>query len=312
MGKISIVGSTTYDNIMSCSSNFKEIFSLEQDDNSKTVHNIDELKKETGGSGLNIAYNLSLLWEESILLTSIGNDFSFSDFIEKNVDLTKVYQSKDKLTSRSYIMSDLENTKFRSYFLWATWDWEKIDLSVDDKVSYSIVSTFEVQSMIKALNNYKKAWIKSIFSPGFQIENMNKIELDSCFENSNILVVNQSEFDLIKQKAEKTDEKMIALFDYIVITYGINGSKVFDNNYHMHEIPGVENHEFIDAVWVGDTYKAWLVKWLNSWYDMKTSARLAAVLASVSTWSVWAHSHKINLNILEKLYKDTYWEEIKK
>lgn len=312
MGKISVIWSTSYDNIMSCASSFDDIFSWDKLKNTKKVYSIDTLKKESWWSGLNIAYNLALLWEKPILLTSIWEDFSFSDFMKENVDLSKVYKSEDKLTSRSYIMTDSDDTKFRSYFLWATWDGKNIDLEVLSDTSYAVVSKFQIDTMIEALKVYKKAWVKTIFSPWFQIENMTKQNLDSCFEYADILVVNQDWYENIKKRAEKTDEKMIALFDYIIITYGINWSKIFDNNYHMHEIPWVQNHEFIDAVWVGDSYKAWLVKGLNSGLDIKTSAKLWAIVASISTWSVWAHSHTITWDILQKLYKDTYGEEIKK
>jgi len=55
--------------------------------------------RQSGGTGMNISYNLALLGENPILLTSIGKDYIFSDFIKENVNLDFIHISAKKMTS---------------------------------------------------------------------------------------------------------------------------------------------------------------------------------------------------------------------
>ena len=103
---------------------------------------------------------------------------------------------------------------------------------------------------------------------------------------------------------------MIKTFEKIIITYGLKWSKIFYSNYNMFEIPWVESPTFIDEIWVGDAYRAWLLKWLNEGFTWDKSAKLWAVLASISTWKSWAQNHSINWEELKWLYTDTFWENL--
>lgn len=310
MGEIVVLWTIAYDNIMSCSNDLKKVFWWDVEKCSKTAYNVDDLKKESGWSGLNISYNIALLWWKSVLFSSVWTDFEFSDFIISTVNLDNIYKANDLLTSRSYIISDSSWAQVSSYFLWATALGNELKLNVLSNVNYIVVSSFEVGAMKSFLSIYKKAWIKTVFAPGEQIQNMSKADLDICLWNTDILVVNSDEYEILKNKAEKNDEEMIGLFEYIIITYGVNGSKIFDKHYNMIEVPWVSNPNLKDTVWVGDAYRAGLVKWLNDWFDIEKSAKIWAVLASVSTWTTWAQNHKLSWDELKELYKDTFWDSL--
>lgn len=310
MAKILVIWTSCYDNIMSCWDDLNKNFWGDLDECVKLTYNIDDLKKEIWWTGLNIVYNLSLLWSESVLYSSVGNDFEFSDFLKKNVDLSHVLKSEELLSSRNYITSYKDKNEVSSNFLWATSIWNEVLVNEISDIDYAIISSFEINSMIKNLQFLKKSWIKTIFSPSNQIWKMTKSDLENCFSNTDVLIVNTSDFELIKQKSEKSDWEMISMFENLIITYGINGSKIFDPNYNMIEIPWVSNPEFKDNIWASDAYKAWIVKWLNNWFSIEKSAKIWAVLASVSTWSIWAQNHKTDWKELDGLYRDTYWEEL--
>lgn len=310
MSEIVVVWTIAYDNIMSCSNDLKKIFWWDIEKCTKMAYNVDDLKKESGWSGLNISYNIALLWWKAVLFSSVWNDFEFSNFIKENINLDNVYKANDLLTSRSYIISDSNWSLVNSYFLWATALWNEVKTKTLNDVKYAFIASFETGASKSFLTNYKKAWVKTIFAPGEQIQNMSKQDLDICLNNTDILVVNSEEYEALKSKAEKNDEEMIDLFDYLVITYGINWSKIFDKHYNMIEIPWVSNPNFKDTVWVWDAYRAWLVKWLNDWFSIEASAKIWAILASVSTWTTWAQNHKLTWDELKDLYIDTYWENL--
>ena len=313
MSKIIISGSTAYDNIMYSNSNIKNHLVEKKIWNVNLSYVISDLKEEVWWTWLNISYNLSLLWTEPILFSSIWNDFTFSDFIKENVDLGYVNVSKDKLTSRSYITNDSSNNQVTAFYPWSMSDTCDITkLKNNESVEYSIVSANNVNSMKQHLEFLSNKWVKTLFDPGQQITQMTKSDLEYCFKYSNYIILNEYEYEVIKKISEKSDWEMIDSFDYMVLTYWVKGSKIFDRNYNILEVHWVENPDFKDPTWAWDAYRAWLLKGLNDWYDWETSARIWAVLSSISTSKYWAQNHVIDWKKFSKLYEQTFWDSLEK
>jgi len=301
---------SAYNNIMLCPTNLKELFSKNNESCSKISYELSDLKKQIWWNGLNISYNLALLWSQVKLFSVIWNDFEFDDFLKENVDLKHILKSDDLLTSRFYITYDDNQTKLSSFFLWASILWADLLIDGFSDISLLYVWAFHTKSMISNLTLAKQNNVKTIFSPSFVLNSMTKEDILESFLNTDILIINSSDYDLIKQKAELNDEDMISFFDNLIITYDINGSKIFDRNYHMTEVAWVSNPDFIDNVWVSDAFKAWILKWLNDHYDIKTRVQIWAVMASISTWNIWSINHKIDWKKFAELYTDTFWTKL--
>lgn len=312
MNKIIVSGSTAYDNIMHSNTNIKEHLLEKNMWNINISYIASSLNKEVWWTGLNIAYNIALLWTESILLSSIWNDFVFSDFIKENVNLEYVSVSKDSLTSRSYITADSSNNQLTAFYSWSIEDSCDILKLKDENVEYSIVSSNSVSCMKEHLKVLSDKWIKTFFDPGQQITQMTKSDLEYCFSYSNYIILNEYEYEVIKKIGEKTDWEMIDMFEHMILTYWILGSKIFDQNYNIIEIAWVKNPHFVDPTWSWDAYRAWLLKWLNDWYNWETSGKMWAVLASLSTAKVWGQNHFIDWKQFSILYEHTFWNILEK
>lgn len=310
MTKIIVTWSTAYDNIMKTSTNLKNHLVKKDMDCINMSFIVDDLEKHQWWTWLNIVYNLSLIQEESILLTSIWKDFEFSDFIKENVILDYVHISNNKLTARSYITTDWYNSQLTAFYPWAMDDWCNISYTGSEYVKYAIVSPNHIPVMKRYIEILFEKWIKIFFDPGQQITQMTKEDLEFCFKFTDYLIVNNYEYEILKQQIEYSDEEMISSFSKMIITYWVEGSKIFDKNYNVDEIFWVENPDFVDLTWAGDSYRAWLLKWLNSWYTWEQSAKIWSILASVCTWSIWAQNHFIDFKQLKVLYKETYWDEL--
>jgi sugar/nucleoside kinase (ribokinase family) len=103
---------------------------------------------------------------------------------------------------------------------------------------------------------------------------------------------------------------MIDMFDHMILTYGVKWSKIFDKHYNIIEIHWINNPNFIDATGAWDAYRAWLLKGLSDWYDWEASARIGAVLASLSVWEFWGQNHFIDWEQFNSLYEQTFWEQL--
>ncbi len=310
MPQILVSWSTAYDNIMQSDTIIKNHIPNQDLEHMNISYLVSNLEKQEWGTWLNIVYNLSLLGEKSILLSSVGKDFVFSDFLKENVNLEYINYSDKYLTARSYITNDAHNNQITAFYPWAMQDSCQISNIKDEDVEYSIVSANHISVMKKHIKLFKEKWYKTFFDPGQQITQMTKEDLDYCFFYSDYIILNEYEYILIKQIAEKTDEEMIALFEKMILTYWIRWSKIFDRNYNIIEIPGVENSNYINATWAWDAYRAGLLKWLNSWYSWEISAKIWAVLASLSTEFFGWQNHFIDWKQFKELYKETFWEEL--
>ncbi len=312
MTKIAVNWNTAYNTILITQNDLKKSFLNHSEDSVNISFLVKEIKEFIWWNWLNIAYNLALLWEKTKLFTAVWNDFEFNDFFKNNIDLSWVYYSKTNKTARSFISTDEKKSYITSFYLWAILDSNKIACEVknDEKIDYAIVSASSKEAMIEKLEAFKNTWAKTFFDPGSQVINMNKEELYKAFKNTNYLIVNQIEFEHIKKISELTDWELIESFDKIIITYWLKWSKIFDRNYYLDEVEWVENPNELDSTWCSDAYKAGLISGIKNWYSWKTSARVWAILASLCAWYIWPENHKTSWEELEKLYKDTFWEEL--
>jgi len=310
MPKILVSGSTAYDNIMIADTNLQEHIAEKDLGKINISYLVSDLRKENWGTWANIAYSLALLDTESILLTSIGKDYQFSDFFKQKVDLNYVHKSIDKLTARSYITTDKFDSQITAFYPWAMEDSCEIRFLRDDFVTYGIVAPNHINLMKKHLKLFKDSWVKTLFDPGQQITQMTKEDLEYCFSYSDYLIINEYEYEILKKIAEKTDEEMIDTFERMIITYWIKGSKIFDRHYNLIEVEWVENPDFVDATWAWDAFRAGLLHWLNLNYDWQTSARIWAVLSSLSTQAYWAQNYFIDWTQFKALYAQTFWDEL--
>ena len=312
MKKIAVNWNTAYDTILLSNNNLNEVLDSREDSWLELSYIVSDIKEQLWGSALNISYNMALLWLKPKLFTAVWNDFIFPKFFEEYVDLSNVYFSKNNKTAKSFITTDSKNSHINAFYLWAIQDSDKVSCNVDEKFDYAIVSSNSVDSMLMKLKDFKRSWSKVLFDPGSQIIQMKKEEIIESFKYADYLIVNKYEFELIKKISELTDSEIIESFDKIIITYWLKWSKIFDNNYFLDEIEWVENQNEIDSTWCWDAYRAGLLYGLSEGYTWKSSARLWSVLASVTAWFVWSQNHTIDSELLEKLYVDTFWENLEK
>ena len=312
MAKIAVNGNTAYETLLVVQNNLKDCLSTSNDWEINVSYIVNDIKEQLGGNALNISYNLALLWIKPKLFSAVWNDFIFPRFFEEYVDLSSVYFSRTNKTAKMFISTDEQKSHISAFYLWAILDSDKIACNVSEKFDYAIVSANSVKSMLEKLEAFKKSQAKIFFDPGSQVIQMSKSEILKAFSLSNYLIVNKHEFEIIKRISEMTDSEIIESFEKIIITYWLKWSKIFDNNYFLDEIEGVENQNEIDSTWCSDAYRAGLIYGLTKWYTWKSSARLWAVLASVCAGYVGSQNHKIDEEGLEKLYVDTFGEEIEK
>ncbi len=316
MKDIIISGSTAYDYIIKYKWNFKN----ESLDNPGKKLNVsflvEDYERETGWTGLNIAYNMALLLDEkTILLSSIWSDFKFSDFIKENVNINYVHKTEMLLSATSHAMVDSWENQIIAFYPGAMENWDKPivrDLIRDiwDSYSFWIVSPNKKEAMMLHLEEMYEYKITSFFDPGQQLSVMTKKDLENAMIWADYLIINEVEYEQFKKISEKTDEQIIDSFDKIIITYSSKGSKIISSVDNIINIPAVINYDIKDYTWAWDAYRAWLLVWLKNWNSWEKSAKLWAILSSYCLWTNWAQNHYITSKQIKMWFLEEFAEEI--
>ena len=290
-----VIGSIAYDNILFYEWNLKE--SIEKETINWKINTSIRLKssnKEFWWTGLNISYNLALLWEKTILSWAIWKDFLFDDFIKENVNLEYIYISNLLDSSHSYITKDNYWNTFSTFSPWAIEKSDCLRISeITESFNYAIVAPTKKETMFQLLWELSQSWVKIFFDPGQQLSIMNKNDLKISMEDSDYLIVNEHEFLLFQKISELSEKEIFSNFEKTIVTFSEKGSKIYDSNSVINIIP-IENEDISDTTWVWEAYRAGLLKWLQSWYSWKTSWQIWSLLASFSLSSYWAQNHFIN------------------
>lgn len=310
MKHIVVSGSTAYDFIMDYDWEFKDIIKAENLDNLSVWFLINNLKKEMWWTWLNIAYNLSLIGERPILLTSVWNDFSFDWYFKDKVNLDYINQSSKLLSASWYIITDWNWNQITPFFSWAMDETTNTSVgNITEEIEYSIIAPNQKEAMIKHVKESKNMWLKTFFDPGQQLFALNKEELEECSQNSNYLIVNEYEYNEFRSRIWKEENELKEIFEKIIITLWKKWSKIIDRENEI-LVPPVKVEEVVDPTWAWDAYRAWLIRWLKLWYSWYIAWRLWSLLSSHCIQFHGWQSHFVSKWTLEVEMEEFFWERI--
>src|SRR5690606_29487533 len=112
-----ICGSIAYDNIMVFKGRFKDHILPEQVHILNVAFLVPELRREFGGCAGNIAYNLSLLGGEPLIMATVGSDAG--PYLERldGLRLSREYVQliPDALTAQGFITTDLDDNQITAF-----------------------------------------------------------------------------------------------------------------------------------------------------------------------------------------------------
>jgi len=215
--KILVSGSLVYDQIMSFKGAFSDYIMADKVHNLNISFGLDSFDISYGGTAGNIAYNLNLLNQTSQIVTSVGEDFKeYAQYFKKyKIDLSGVDVLSGK-TAVASVVTDKHDNQISAFYpgVKKTPGFKKIKT---ENISLAIISADAKDKMQATLNWCLKNKISYIFDPGQAVFNFNKSELFEFIKNSFLLIGNDYEIELIKNKL-KIDLTHQLFKDIIIIS----------------------------------------------------------------------------------------------
>ena len=280
--KTIIFGSIAYDNLMNFNGKFSDSILPEEISNLNVSFLLPNLKREFGGCAANIAYNLNLLNDNHTIYGSVGG-LDCEPFLKKfkslKIDLSGVKVIDDKYTAQAYIVTDNDKNQITLFHPGAMNEAHLCEFKPQEKENYlAIVSPNGKDAMHKFTNLLHKEKIDFIFDPGQGLPMFSKEELEDLIFKSKYLFLNEYEAKLLESKLKTPIKTLSKYVNFIVVTLGINGSKIYKNNDEV-LVNAVRTEKALDPTGCGDAYRAGFLFSIKKNYSLEKSAKLSSIIA---------------------------------
>jgi len=305
--KLVVTGSIAFDYLMSFPGKFTEHFLPEHMNRVSLSFLVDSMDKRRGGCAPNIAYTLALLGERPLLMATAGEDFGeYRQWLEAaGVDTTLTKQIDGKFCASFFCSTDVDNNQIASFYTGAMADAGQLSFRAVHDCGLAILSPNDPGAMIQYAEECRTMAIPFIFDPGQQCARMSGDELRDGVTGAALVIVNDYELELLRQKTGLSERDILAIAQALIITRGEHGSSVVTNDGWV-DVPAVTPHRIVDPTGVGDAYRGGLMKGLALGLPYEVSARVGSVAATYALEHLGGQSHAYTWDEFKRRYQEHF------
>jgi adenosine kinase len=302
-----VTGSIAFDYLMSFPGKFTEHFLPEHFSRVSLSFLVDTMDKRRGGCAPNIAYTLALLGERPRLMATAGRDFGeYRHWLEAaGVDTSLVKDVPDKFTASFFCSTDTANNQIASFYTGAMAHAAELSFRSAGHVDLAIISPNDPAAMTQYAEECRTLGVPFIFDPGQQCARMSGDELVDGLSGAAIVIVNDYELELLRQKTRLDDGGILDRAKVLVVTRGEHGSSVIRRDGRV-DVPAVPPHRIADPTGVGDAYRGGFMKGVAVGADDAVCARLGSVAATFALEHLGGQSHSYTWDEFKARYEDSF------
>jgi adenosine kinase len=310
---IAVTGSMAFDYIMSFPGRFIDHILPDQLEILSVSFLVDSMRRERGGCGGNIAYNLALLGQRPLLMATVGQDAP--EYVawlrDQGVDTSGVLQLSDEFTASFFVSTDQDNNQIASFYTGAMARAGQISFKDNnpEAIEMAIISPNDPGAMVKYACECRELGIPYIYDPSQQIPRLSSAELVEGIQGAKALIVNDYEFGMIKNQTGLTDRGIQELTEVVVITCGERGSVVCTAQGSW-EIPIAPPRRIADPTGVGDAYRAGFITGMGHGLSWDVAGRIGSLAAAYVLEEHGTQRHRYSLDGFRQRYRRTFGDEL--
>jgi len=287
-----VTGSIAYDYLMSFPGSFAEHLLPDQLSRVSLSFLVDSMDKRRGGCAPNIAYTLALLGERPQLMGTAGQDFGeYRVWLDSvGVDTSLVREVPGKFTASFFCSTDAVNNQIASFYTGAMAHAAELSFRPLGRIDLVIISPNDPQAMRQYAEECRTMNVRFIFDPGQQCARMEGDELVDGLNGAFMVVCNDYEFELIRQKTQRSEQDVLAESEVLVITKGEHGATVMTRRDRF-DVPAVPPSQIVDPTGVGDAYRGGFMKGLALGADPLVCGQMGSVAAAYALEHLGGQSH---------------------
>jgi adenosine kinase len=277
---------------------------------------VDSVTRVHGGTAGNIAYNLYLLGEKPLVISSVGEDPDGADYLVRLKEWalsTEAVRVDQKLpTAGAYIATDSSSNQiifFHPGAITSGSGFSPKSLPKDPGGRHlAMVSPGGEADMLRLPSEYRSLGIPFILDPGQQTPVFTGKELLSMLEGALMLITNEYELDLLLGRCSLKASDLFKYTETVLTTMGAKGSRILTR----------EKETFIEAVPVkvsvnptgaGDAYRAGLLKGLTAGLGLEGACRLGASVAAFCVEAPGTQGHSFTVGDIVSRHRGAFGTE---
>jgi adenosine kinase len=304
---IVVTGSIAYDYLMSFPGKFTDHFLPEHLNRVSLSFLVDSMDKRRGGCAPNIAYTLALLGERPLLMATAGEDFSdYRRWLEAaGIDTRFVKEVSGKFTASFFCSTDQQNNQIASFYTGAMAHAGELSFRDIIQCGLAIISPNDPGAMVQYAEECRTMGIRFIFDPGQQCARMSGDELTDGLIGASILVCNDYEYELLKQKTGLDELAILEKAGTLIVTKGEHGSSIITGDGETH-VASVRPRRIVDPTGVGDAFRGGLIKGLSLGLPAHIAAQLGSVAAAYALEHLGGTSHAYTFGEFMTRYEEHF------
>ena len=309
---ILVTGSLAFDQIM----DFKGKFAQHIDPTKLHIlnisFNVENLKKQRGGTAGNIAYNLALLNNNPLILGAAGQDFTeYKSFLEASgVNTENIKIAADDFTAQATIMTDLDHNQITSYYPGAQKYSADLKIeTINPKPDFVVIAPTDPQAMVNFANECQSLKINYLFDPGMLLPMLNDDDLKKSIDRATILIGNDYEMGIILKRLNTSAEDLLKTVEVVITTLGGEGSIIKTKTEEV-KISPAKPREVLDPTGAGDAYRAGFLSGYLNGLDLKTAGQMGSVTACYAVENYGTTTHKFSPEEFKKRYQENFEEKL--
>jgi len=306
-----ICGSYAYDSIMVFHDRFKNHILPDKVHMLNVSFLVPTMRKEFGGCGGNIAYNLHLLGANSIPMATVGEDFDpYLKWMESHhMNTTHIKVVEGSYTGQAFITTDMDDNQITAFHPGAMGESHQNKVEDVSSVDLGIVSPDGRDGMLEHSTQFHQAGVPFIFDPGQGMPMFSGEELINFIHQATYLAMNDYESQMLQDKTGLDLATIASKVEAFIITKGSQGSEIHTGGEVIAIAPAQANSPQ-DPTGCGDAYRAGLLYGIMNNMSWKTTGQLAGLLGAIKVSHLGTQNHKFDIDEIEKLYKESYSEEL--
>ncbi len=293
--KLIVTGSIAFDYLMSFPGKFTDHFLPEHMHRVSLSFLVDTMDKRRGGCAPNIAYTLALLGEKPLLMGTAGQDFgdyrAWLDAAGIDTSLVKIIEGK--FCASFFCSTDEANNQIASFYTGAMANAGELSFRTVDgarRDTLVTISPNDPGAMVQYAEECSTLGIRYIWDPGQQCARMDGPQLADGVKGAYMVIVNDYEFELLRQKTGMDEAQIVDETELLVVTRGEQGCSVLTKNGRS-DVKAVTPDRIEDPTGVGDAFRGGFMKGLAIDAPFEVCARIGSVAATYALEHLGGTSH---------------------
>ena len=306
--RLIVTGSIAFDYLMQFPGKFTEHILPEHLQRVSLSFLVESMDKRRGGCAPNIAYTLALLGERPFLVATAGQDFNeYDDWLQAaGIDTSHVHHVADKFTASFFCSTDTENNQIASFYIGAMANASELSLRTVPHPGLVIISPNDPGAMVQYAEECRAIDVPFIFDPGQQCARLSGDELRDGIRGAGVVVCNDYEFELIRQRTGLAEDGILQQADALVITRGEDGCSLYEKDRARIDVKALTPHRIVDPTGVGDAFRGGLMKGMAASKSLRECAQLGTVAATYALEHLGGQSHAYTIQEFSERYEEHF------